>query len=78
MSYPTCKTGGVMNSNRNIQADQLELGFNPQARYTPPQRRTTRIERAAWWFGKMRAAVDSAMVWTPKPTPPPEQIWFAQ
>ena len=67
-----------MNNNLNIQADQLELGFNPQSRYTPLPRRTTRIERAAWWFGKMRAAVDNAVVWTPKPTPPPEQIWFAQ
>ncbi len=78
MSYPPCETGAVMNNNRNIQADQLELGFNPQTRCTPLPRRTTRIERAAWWFGKMRAAVDNAIVWMPKPTPPPEQIWFAQ
>jgi hypothetical protein len=64
-----------MNNIINVTG-QLELSFTPGTRRTP--RRQTRIERAAWWFGKMRAAVDNAMTWSAQPTPPPEQIWFAQ
>jgi hypothetical protein len=78
MSYPLCEAGDVMNTNKHIEASQLELGFDPRSRVVLPHRRVTRIERAAWWFGKMRAAVDGARIWTAKPTPPPEQIWFAQ
>jgi len=64
-------------NNNIIQNSQLELGFNGQSQVSQPRRRVTRIERAAWWFGKMRAAVDGAIVWTAKPTPPPEQMWLA-
>ena len=64
-------------NNNIIQNSQLELGFNGQSQVGRPHRRGTRIERAAWWFGKMRAAVDGAIVWTAKPTPPPEQMWLA-
>jgi hypothetical protein len=77
MSYPPCEAARVMNNNI-IQHSQLELGFNGQSHVGQPRRRTTRIERAVWWFGKMRAAVDSAIIWTAKPTPPPQQIWLAQ
>jgi hypothetical protein len=66
-----------MNNNINVPG-QLELGFNGTARTTTPRRRQTRIERAAWWFGKMRAAVDNAITWGGKPTPPPQQIWLTQ
>lgn len=77
LSYPTCETGGVMNNNINVTG-QLELGFNGNARVTNTRRNQTRIERAAWWFTKMRATVDNAMSWSAKPTPPAEQIWLAQ
>jgi hypothetical protein len=66
-----------MNNNINVTG-QLELGFNGTASRAVTRTRQTRIERAAWWFNKMRAAVDGAMAWSPKPTPPPQQIWFAQ
>ena len=42
------------------------------------RRKQTRVERAQWWFTKMRATVDNAMSWNAKPTPPAEQIWLAQ
>ncbi len=76
MSYPPCEAGGVMNNN-NVTG-QMELGFNSNAARTSRRRHPTRTERAAWWFGKMRAAVDGAVTWSAKPTPPPQQIWLAQ
>ena len=75
MSYPLDQTGRVMNNIINVTA-QLELGFNGTTGHRVARRRQTRIERAAWWFGKMRAAVDNAISWSAKPTPPPQQIWF--
>lgn len=77
LSYPLCETGGVMNNNINV-GGQLELGFNGNARVASAHRKQTRIERANWWFTKMRAAVDGAMSWSAKPTPPPQQIWLAR
>ena len=72
MSYPTCDTRVVMNAN-NISIVQMELGFNGSA----PRilnRRQTRLARAAWWFATMRATVESAILWVPHPTPPPQQL----
>jgi hypothetical protein len=66
-----------MNNNR-IATEQLELGLNGARRTTLPRRKPNRATRAAWWFARMRAAVDGALVWTPKPLPRPQQIWFAQ
>lgn len=66
-----------MNTNR-IATEQLELGLNGARRAALPHRKPNRAARAAWWFARMRAAVDGAMVWTPKPLPRPQQIWFAQ
>ena len=77
LSYPPCESGGVMNNNINVSG-QLELGFNGSGRAVPTRRQQTRIERATWWFNKMRATVDNAMSWSSKPTPPPQQIWLAQ
>jgi hypothetical protein len=56
----------------------LELGFIGNVRTGVSRRKQTRIERAQWWFTKMRAAVDNAMSWSDKPAPQPEQIWLAQ
>jgi hypothetical protein len=36
------------------------------------------MERAAWWFERMRAAVDAAITWESEPSARPEQIWFPQ
>ena len=66
-----------MNNHINVTA-QMELGFNDGAPVATLRHRQTRIERAAWWFGKMRATVDNAMNWSAQPTPPPQQIWLAQ
>jgi len=66
-----------MNNNLNV-GGQLELGFNGSARTGVMRRKETRIERAQWWFTKMRAAVDGATSWSAKPAPQPEQIWLAQ
>ena len=66
-----------MNNNIKVSG-QMELGFNGNAQRASTRRQQTRIERAAWWFGKMRATVDNAMSWSSKPTPPPQQIWLAQ
>jgi len=63
-----------MNNIINVSG-QLELGFNGSSP-RPSTRRQTRVERAAWWFTKMRAAVDNAMSWSATPTPPPQQIWL--
>ena len=75
MSYPLCKTDGVMNNNINVSG-QLELGFNGNVRVASARPRQTRIVRAQWWFNKMRAAVDNAISWRAQPAPAPEQIWF--
>jgi hypothetical protein len=56
---------------------QLELGFNQARRPAPARQPATGRERAAWWFARMRATVDSAMAWQPAPPPRPEQAWFA-
>ena len=66
-----------MTNNINV-GGQLELGFNGNARIVLVGRKQTRIERAQWWFTKMRAAVDNARNWSAKPAPQPEQIWLAQ
>jgi hypothetical protein len=60
--------------------DQMELGFNSSAPRCNhgSNRRQTRLERAAWWFSRMRRVVDNAISWTPKPTPPPQQLWLAR
>jgi hypothetical protein len=58
--------GEIMNNG------QLELGFNPQVLRITVRR--SRTARARWWFQQMRRAVDSAIEWTPGPTPRPEQI----
>jgi len=53
---------------------QLELGFNGgriQLRGPRAQHRST---RAAWWFARMRQAVDGAFDWQPAATPPAQQL----
>jgi hypothetical protein len=57
---------------------QLELGFNGKRISTTRHRNQTRMERAAWWFGRMRAVVDTAIAWQPEQNARPEQVLFPQ
>ena len=54
-----------------ITNQQLELGLNGGRTRAP--RSQQRATRAAWWFARMRQAVDSAFDWQPVPQPRPEQ-----
>lgn len=56
--------------------EQLELGFNGMQRRVFGRRREQRVARAKWWFARMRAAVENAMVWQNQTSPRPEQIWM--
>ena len=66
-----------MNNIINV-TEQMELGFHSTVQRPLKRRQPTRIEHAAWWFGKMRAAVDNAMTWSAKSLPQSEQIWLPQ
>jgi hypothetical protein len=55
---------------------QLELGYGSAKLEMPLTRRQSRVARAAWWFGRMRHVVQSAVDWQPTPEPPHEQVWF--
>lgn len=52
---------------------ELELAAGASCRSTNRQRR---LNRANWWFQRMRKVVDLACDWTPAPQPRPQQIWF--
>jgi hypothetical protein len=56
--------------------EQMELGFNGTKIEARAGRRESRIERAAWWFARMRETVNNAMDWQPVPQPRPEQEWL--
>ena len=53
---------------------QLEMSFGSTHRQLT--RRQRRLNRAQWWFQRMRQMVDRAVEWQPAPRPRPEQIWF--
>jgi hypothetical protein len=55
---------------------QLELGLGNGCYHFPSRQR--RLNRAKWWFDRMRQVVDRAFDWTPAPEARPEQIWFSQ
>lgn len=56
--------------------EQLELGLGGTKTGIVAGRRENRIQRAAWWFDRMREAVNNAMDWPPAGEPRPEQIWL--
>jgi len=60
---------------QNAARAQLDLSFSGiKACHRPAYRRRQILRaRAAWWFGQMRRAVDSAIEWRPAPAPRPEQ-----
>jgi hypothetical protein len=55
---------------------QMELGFNGSSRLARRERRERRLARAAWWFGRMRAAVDNATGHSAGPAARPEQTFL--
>jgi hypothetical protein len=65
-----------MMTTNNATNKQLELGFSGKQAPVFSRRRETRVERAQWWFAKMRATVASAMDWQAQAEPRPEQIWM--
>ena len=56
-----------------LNDQQLELGLHGAPRAPHLARREKRVARAAWWFNKMRAAVNGAMDWPPTGAARPEQ-----
>jgi hypothetical protein len=56
--------------------NQLELGLSGAPGCQSPAARRRRLNRANWWFERMRQLVDRACDWQPAPEPRPEQIWF--
>jgi len=46
---------------------QLQLGFDTPPASGPPRARARQLNRANWWFGRMRQAVEQPFEW---PTPP--------
>jgi hypothetical protein len=57
---------------------QMELGFGNGGRCPSIARRERRLNRAQWWFQRMRRVVDRAFDWQAAPPPRPEQIWFPE
>ena len=60
----------------NTTIEQMELGMRSQIRNNYRNVRGDRLQRARWWFNRMRGVVDLAL--PPQPTGParPEQIYF--
>ena len=80
MSDPLSQNARMNNNERFNMTDttieQLELGISKQVRPNRRGRRENRMARGAWWFGKMRAAVNSAMDWRNPGGPRPEQTFL--
>jgi hypothetical protein len=51
----------------NEKSGQLELGFSGRPPQQNFQRHTGRVARAAWWFARMREAVEEAIEWPAAP-----------
>ena len=56
--------------------DQLEMAFVGTPACSTPRGRRQRLNRANWWFQRMRQIVDRACDWQPAPQPRPEQTWL--
>jgi hypothetical protein len=55
--------------------NQMELRIDTRKKFRG-RRRKKPARRAGWWFSQMRRVVDSAIDWTPRPTPHAHQISF--
>jgi len=60
---------------KNIVDSQMELTFKNGAPALVTTRQK-RLNRASWWFNRMRSIVDTAFDWKTAPQPRPEQIWL--
>jgi hypothetical protein len=60
--------------NETIEQMELDLA----GRNTCPRvvRRERGLNRARWWFDRMRQVVEQSMDWEPAPRFQPEQIWL--
>ncbi len=57
MSHPICQSGGTIMINLNVQ---LELGLPRTLKKRAFKNRPVRIEKARWWFDRMRHSVAQA------------------
>jgi hypothetical protein len=55
--------------------EQMELGFTGKTNVNL-NKRQQRLQRASWWFGRMRDVVDRAIDWNPSLPGRPEQIYL--
>ena len=84
VSYRAGKLGGMNEINSaetgpDQSAGQLELELAGGRRVPRPAGQTEatgRLERARWWFERMRRAVDQRLGWNPAPAFIPEQTWL--
>jgi hypothetical protein len=53
---------------------QMELGLGKAKGCSTVERRQRRLNRAQYWFRRMRRVVDCAVDWQPAPAPRPEQL----
>jgi len=60
------------------QQMELSFGNTSGACATTLNRRQQRLNRAPWWFDRIRQIVDRAFDWQPAPLPRPEQIWLPE
>jgi hypothetical protein len=61
---------------KNTALIQMELGMKSQIRNGRRPPRNGRASRAAWWFARMRRAVDLALTPEPRQRAPHEQTYF--
>jgi hypothetical protein len=54
----------------------MELGFERKNECRSAGRRQRRLNRASWWFNRMREVVDHALDWEPLPQARPQQVWL--
>jgi len=56
---------------------QIEMALNAGA-VQAANRRQRRMNRANWWFARMRQSVEREPEWTPEPRTRHQQIWFPE
>ena len=61
-----------------LNQKQLELGLAGANRCPRNVQRERRLNRANWWFNRMRQVVDRAFDWEAGPRFQPEQIWLTE
>jgi hypothetical protein len=54
----------------------MERSFKETVELRSMNHRARRLNRAKWWFRRMRGIVDRAIDWQPMPQGRPEQVYF--